>query len=337
MGALGPDVSAIGLGCMGMSFAYGERDDAELDADPATARSTSGVNHLDTADMYGCGAQRGAARPGRPGAAGRGLPRHEVRQPRGTPTAQPAVIDSSSAAWAREACDASLARLGIDTIDLYYMHRRNPDDPDRGDGRGDGGPGRRRQGPAHRPVRDQRGDAAGRARRAPDHGRADGVLAVQPGRRRGRDAGDLPGARAWRWWRTRRSGAACSPARSRRGPTLADGDFRGAGAAVQRREPGRQPDAGRAGRRRSPPRSAARRPRRRWPGCSPRATTSCRSRAPSGCRYLEENAAAADLALTPAPGRGRSRRRCRWTPWPATATRPAGCATSATDQAIVES
>ena len=54
MGALGPDVSAIGLGCMGMSFAYGERDDAGSTQTLNRALDI-GVNHLDTADMYGWG------------------------------------------------------------------------------------------------------------------------------------------------------------------------------------------------------------------------------------------------------------------------------------------
>jgi aryl-alcohol dehydrogenase-like predicted oxidoreductase len=52
LGATGPEVSAIGLGCMGMSFAYGERDDAESMRTLHRALDL-GVNHLDTADVYG--------------------------------------------------------------------------------------------------------------------------------------------------------------------------------------------------------------------------------------------------------------------------------------------
>jgi len=125
MGALGPDVSAIGLGCMGMSAAYGERDD------PGSIQTLEraldlGVDHLDTADMYGFGDNEELV-----GSVVRRR-RDEVflatkfanrRDADGKP-----FVDSSGA-WAREACDASLSRLGIDTIDLYYMHRRDPATP----------------------------------------------------------------------------------------------------------------------------------------------------------------------------------------------------------------
>lgn len=129
LGATGPEVSAIGLGCMGMSFAYGERDDAESTRTLHRALDL-GVNHLDTADVYGLGhneelvgkvvsqrrdevvlATKFGNRPREDRAVGAGW-----------------RIDTS-AAWVREACDASLRRLGIDTIDLYYAHRRNPATP----------------------------------------------------------------------------------------------------------------------------------------------------------------------------------------------------------------
>jgi aryl-alcohol dehydrogenase-like predicted oxidoreductase len=125
MGALGPDVSAVGLGCMGMSFAYGERDDAGSTRTLDRALDI-GVKHLDTADMYGWGHNEELV-----GSVVRRR-RDEVflatkfanrRDADGKP-----FIDSSGA-WAREACDASLSRLGIDTIDLYYMHRRDPATP----------------------------------------------------------------------------------------------------------------------------------------------------------------------------------------------------------------
>jgi aryl-alcohol dehydrogenase-like predicted oxidoreductase len=124
-------VSAIGLGCMGMSFAYGERDDAESTRTLHRALDL-GVNHLDTADIYGFGHNEelvGAVVAQR---------RDEVvlatkfgnRVPDG-----PAAVAGgerridTSAAWVKQACDASLGRLGIDTIDLYYVHRRNPATP----------------------------------------------------------------------------------------------------------------------------------------------------------------------------------------------------------------
>jgi aryl-alcohol dehydrogenase-like predicted oxidoreductase len=122
MGAPGPDVSAIGLGCMGMSFAYGERDDAGSTQTLNRALDI-GVNHLDTADMYGWGHNEELV-----GSVVRKR-RDEVflatKFANRRDTDGKGFIDSSGA-WAREACDASLARLGIDTIDLYYMHRRNP-------------------------------------------------------------------------------------------------------------------------------------------------------------------------------------------------------------------
>ncbi|RGC67900.1 General stress protein 69 [Micromonospora sp. MW-13] len=132
VGAHGPEVSAIGLGCMGMSFAYGGADDAESTRTLHRALDL-GVNHLDTADIYGQGANERLLAP-------------VLRQRRdevflatkfgnrtsggsvgGTGT--PGAYVDSSAAWARQACDASLSRLGVAAIDLYYLHRRNPDTP----------------------------------------------------------------------------------------------------------------------------------------------------------------------------------------------------------------
>jgi aryl-alcohol dehydrogenase-like predicted oxidoreductase len=131
VGSNGPLVSAVGLGCMGMSFAYGPRDDVESTRTLNRALDL-GINHLDTADMYGRGHNEELLGPVvrarrdevflatkfgnrlRGGAVASGMPG--------------AYVDSSGA-WAREACDASLRRLGIDTIDLYYLHRRNPETP----------------------------------------------------------------------------------------------------------------------------------------------------------------------------------------------------------------
>ncbi|MEV4482303.1 aldo/keto reductase [Micromonospora coxensis] len=132
VGADGPEVSAIGLGCMGMSFAYGGRDDAESTRTLHRALDL-GVNHLDTADMYGAGANERLLAP-----VVRAR-RDEVflatkfgnrfRGDGSGGTAAPGAYVDSSAAWAREACDASLSRLGVDTIDLYYLHRRDPGTP----------------------------------------------------------------------------------------------------------------------------------------------------------------------------------------------------------------
>ncbi|MEU1603279.1 aldo/keto reductase [Micromonospora matsumotoense] len=126
IGAGGPEVSAIGLGCMGMSFAYGGPDDAESTRTLHRALDL-GVNHLDTADMYGFGVNERLLAPVVQAR------RDEVFLAtkfgnRRTADGSGAYVDSS-AAWARQACDASLGRLGVDTIDLYYLHRRHPDTP----------------------------------------------------------------------------------------------------------------------------------------------------------------------------------------------------------------
>ncbi|MBW4702309.1 MULTISPECIES: aldo/keto reductase [unclassified Micromonospora] len=126
LGADGPEVSAIGLGCMGMSFAYGGPDDAESTRTLHRALDL-GVNHLDTADMYGFGANERLLAPvvrARRDEVFLATKFGNRRTPDGT-----GVRVDSSAAWAREACDASLGRLGVDTIDLYYLHRRDPGTP----------------------------------------------------------------------------------------------------------------------------------------------------------------------------------------------------------------
>ncbi|MFC4150226.1 aldo/keto reductase [Micromonospora mangrovi] len=132
VGATGPEVSAIGLGCMGMSFAYGTGDDAESTRTLHRALDL-GVNHLDTADMYGFGANERLlapvvrARRDEVFLATKFGNRSSGDRFGGTGT--PGAYVDSSAAWAREACDASLSRLGVETIDLYYLHRRDPATP----------------------------------------------------------------------------------------------------------------------------------------------------------------------------------------------------------------
>jgi aryl-alcohol dehydrogenase-like predicted oxidoreductase len=125
MGATGPEVSAIGLGCMGMSFAYGERDDAESTRTLHRALDL-GIDHLDTADLYGLGHNEELLGPvvrARRDEVFLATKFANRRDENGRP-----YVDSG-AAWARAACDASLRRLGVDTIDLYYLHRRNPATP----------------------------------------------------------------------------------------------------------------------------------------------------------------------------------------------------------------
>jgi aryl-alcohol dehydrogenase-like predicted oxidoreductase len=126
LGRSGLSVSAIGLGCMGMSQSYGAIDDAESIRTIHRALDL-GVTLLDTADAYGKGANEtlvGQAIKGR---------RHEVilatkfgliPGPSG-----PATSVDARPERAKAACDASLARLGVDTIDLFYAHRVDPNVP----------------------------------------------------------------------------------------------------------------------------------------------------------------------------------------------------------------
>ncbi|MGX1760660.1 aldo/keto reductase [Streptomyces lydicus] len=118
-------VSAQGLGCMGMSHGYGESDDAQSIATINRALDL-GVSLLDTSDFYGAGHNEeliGRAIAGRRDEAVLATKFGFANQ-LGEPTAI-----RGDAAYVREACDASLRRLGVDHIDLYYQHRVDPDVP----------------------------------------------------------------------------------------------------------------------------------------------------------------------------------------------------------------
>ena len=127
LGKNGPRVSALGLGCMGMSEFYGPRDETESLATLNHALDR-GVNFLDTADMYGSGHNEqlvGQLLQTRRREVFVATKFGFVRDP-----ARPqARVINGRPAYVRAACDASLRRLGVETIDLYYLHRIAPDTP----------------------------------------------------------------------------------------------------------------------------------------------------------------------------------------------------------------
>ncbi len=126
LGSQGLEVSAQGLGCMGMSEFYGRADEGEALATIHRALEL-GVNFLDTADMYGPFTNEKLVRKA---VAGRrddvvvatkfGIVRGEHGERLGI---------RGDAEYVRQACDGSLRRLGVETIDLYYQHRVDPNTP----------------------------------------------------------------------------------------------------------------------------------------------------------------------------------------------------------------
>src|SRR6059058_5957604 len=122
LGKTGPEVSAIGLGCMSLSGVYGTSDD---DAGIRLIHRAVelGVDHFDSSDMYGWGQNEellGRALKGRRNNVVIASKFGQTRRPGGANG-----VDGSPA-YVVQACEASLKRLGVDVIDLYYQHRVDP-------------------------------------------------------------------------------------------------------------------------------------------------------------------------------------------------------------------
>jgi aryl-alcohol dehydrogenase-like predicted oxidoreductase len=126
LGQDGPQIPVVGLGCMGMSEFYGARDE-KTSIDVIQHALDTGVTFFDTADAYGSGANEtllgqalGARRKEAIVATKFALVRGEGGSFLGV---------SGKPDYVKQACDASLRRLGMDTIDLYYQHRVDPQVP----------------------------------------------------------------------------------------------------------------------------------------------------------------------------------------------------------------
>jgi len=128
LGPSGPEVSAIGLGCMGMSAFYGAADEGEARATIERALDL-GCNFLDTSDMYGPHTNErlvGSAISARRDEVFLAT-KFGIKLLRDGDLLSRAIDGRPE--YVREACEASLERLGVDHIDLYYQHRVDPNTP----------------------------------------------------------------------------------------------------------------------------------------------------------------------------------------------------------------
>src|SRR6516162_10996376 len=122
LGKNGPEVLPIGLGCMSLSGTYGTSDD-QAGEELIQRAIELGVDHFDSSDMYGWGQNEellGRALKDRRDGVVIASKFGQTRRPGGANG-----VDGSPA-YLAQACDASLRRLGVETIDLYYQHRVDP-------------------------------------------------------------------------------------------------------------------------------------------------------------------------------------------------------------------
>ena len=184
LGAGGPEVSAIGVGAMSFAGVYGRSTEAEAHALLAAALDL-GIDHIDTSNVYGMGRSEsmiGSFLPGRARRRFRIATKAAIRQ---RPGAERRWFDNSAAHLAAE-LDGSLRRLGVETVDLFYVHRRDPEVPIEAVADALAGLVARRQDPRDRLLRDRALLAPAGGGGASGGGGAVGILARDP---RGRSSG----------------------------------------------------------------------------------------------------------------------------------------------------